>query len=54
MEFLVRNLLKCEQDLYDSETNKTGYINLGTAVNALVEDLIQERLTKVESWRISS
>ena len=39
--------MKCEQDLYDKEINRTGYVNLGTAVNALVEDLIEDRLTKV-------
>ena len=46
-EFLVQNLFKCEEDPYHSETNRGGYINLGTAVNALVEDLISDRLTKV-------
>ena len=38
--------MKCEQDKFNKETNTTGYVNLGTAVNALVEDLMQERLTK--------
>ena len=52
-EFLVRHLLRCEEDLYDSETNRTGYVNLGTAVNALVEDLIQERLDRVTEWMSS-
>ena len=46
-EFLVQNLFKCEKDPYHSETNRAGYVNLGTAVNALVEDLISDRLTKV-------
>ena len=46
-EFLVQNMLTCEGDLYHSETNRAGYVNLGTAVNALVEDLISDRLMKV-------
>jgi len=45
-EFLVKNFMKCEQDKFNKETNTNGYVNLGTAVNALVEDLMQERLTK--------
>ena len=47
-------MLRCEEDLYDSETNRTGYVNLGTAVNALVEDLIQERLDRVTEWMRSA
>jgi len=45
-EFLVKCMLKCAEDEYDSETNPSGRINLGTAVNALVEDLIEDRLKK--------
>ena len=41
-------MLTCEGDLYHSETNRAGYVNLGTAVNALVEDLISDRLMKVD------
>ena len=41
-------MLTCEGDLYHSETNRTGYINLGTAVNALVEDLISESIAAGE------
>ena len=39
-------MLKCEEDPYNSET-RAGYVNLGTAVNALVEDIISDRLMKV-------
>ena len=42
-------MLKCAEDEYDSETNPNGRINLGTAVNALVEDLIEDRLKKVRA-----
>ena len=40
-------MLKCAEDEFDPETNPNGRINLGTAVNALVEDLIEDRLSKV-------
>ena len=40
-------MLKCAEDEFDPETNPSGRINLGTAVNALVEDLIEDRLSKV-------
>ena len=43
-EFLLKCMLKCEGDKYDKIRNPGGMINLGTAVNALVEDLIEERL----------
>ena len=46
-EFLVKCMLKCAEDEFDPETNPNGRINLGTAVNALVEDLIEDRLSKV-------
>ena len=45
----MKCMLKCAEDEYDSETNPNGRINLGTAVNALVEDLIEDRLKKVEN-----
>ena len=48
-EFLVKCMLKCAEDEYDPDTNPDGMINLGTAVNALVEDMIEERLSKVKS-----
>ena len=53
-EFLVQNMLTCEGDLYHSTINRTGYINLGTAVNALVEDLISDRLMKVNIFTLHS
>ena len=46
-EFLVKCMLKCAEDEFDPEANTNGRINLGTAVNALVEDLIEDRLNKV-------
>ena len=46
-EFLVKCMLKCAEDEFDPETNTNGRINLGTAVNALVEDLIEDRLNQV-------
>ena len=39
--------VKCLEDSYDEFTNKDGMINLGTAVNGLCEDIIEERLLKV-------
>ena len=39
---------KCCQDEFHPVHNKNGMINLGTAVNALCEDLIEERLKKVK------
>ena len=53
-EFLVKCMLKCAEDEYDSETNPNGRINLGTAVNALVEDLIEDRLKKVRAGLYSN
>jgi len=44
-EFLMKCFIKCEQDPFNSNT-KSGMINLGTAVNALVEDLIADRLQR--------
>ena len=42
----MKCFIKCELDPFNSNT-KSGMINLGTAVNALVEDLIADRLQKV-------
>ena len=42
----MKCFIKCEQDPFNSNT-KSGMINLGTAVNALVEDLIADRLQRV-------
>ena len=43
-EFLVAKMSQCAQDLYDSNVNPKGYINLGTAQNFLCEDEIAEWL----------
>ena len=43
----MKCFIKCLEDPYDGRSNDNGMINLGTAVNALVEDLIAERLSKV-------
>ena len=42
----MKCFIECEQDLYDKDSNPGGMINLGTAVNALVEDLIADRLNR--------
>ena len=42
---------KCAKDSYHPESNPDGLINLGTAVNALSEEMIEERISKVRhSW----
>ena len=46
-EFLIGKSEKCGENSYDENTNKEGIINLGTAVNGLCEDMIEERLQKV-------
>ena len=43
-EFLVAKMNQCAQDLYDSNINPNGYINLGTAQNFLCEQEIAEWL----------
>ena len=48
-EFLINYFIKCEQDPYDENTNEDGLINMGTAVNALCEDMIEQRILKVHS-----
>ena len=42
----MKCFIKCELDPFNSNA-KSGMINLGTAVNALVEDLIADRLQRV-------
>ena len=46
-EFLMGCNSRCGGDAYDPESNKEGFVNLGTAVNGLCEDIIKERLDKV-------
>ena len=46
-EFLLSCLNRCGEDAYNRESNKEGFVNLGTAVNSLCEDIIKERLDKV-------
>ena len=47
-------MLKCAEDEFDPKNNPNGRINLGTAVNALVEDLIEDRLNKVSNIEMVS
>lgn len=42
-DFLAGNLKKCEEDAFDPLENPNGFVNLGTAVNALNE-------AEIESW----
>ena len=42
-DFLGSNLIKAGRDAYDPQHNPNGYVNLGTAVNALNE-------AEIESW----
>jgi len=49
-EFLMKCFGKCASDIY-SESNPGGYVNLGTAVNSLCEDLIAERLRREDLWQ---
>ena len=46
-EFLMGCNSRCVGDAYDPESNKEGFVNLGTAVNGLCEDIFKERLDKV-------
>ena len=46
-EFLMGCLTRCVEDPFDKKSNKEGFVNLGTAVNSLCEDIIKERLDKV-------
>ena len=48
-EFLLSCLTKCSKDAYNQASNKEGFVNLGTAVNRLCEDVIKERFDKVNS-----
>eukprot|EP00090_Calanus_glacialis_P002417 TRINITY_DN11811_c0_g1_i4.p1 TRINITY_DN11811_c0_g1~~TRINITY_DN11811_c0_g1_i4.p1 ORF type:complete len:423 (-),score=100.76 TRINITY_DN11811_c0_g1_i4:67-1335(-) len=45
-EFLLSCLSRCGQDPFDKISNKEGFVNLGTAVNSLCEDVIKERFDK--------
>ena len=45
-DFLLANFSRANSDLYDPDTNPQGYVNLGTAVNALCEEEITEWLRK--------
>ena len=45
-EFLLTKATTANSDLYDPDTNPKGYVNLGTAVNALCETEIQDYLTQ--------
>jgi len=50
-EFLMGCLTRCVEDPFDKESNKEGFVNLGTAVNSLCEDIIKERLDKGDVFR---
>merc|ERR1712088_1278569 len=52
-EFLMKCLCKCASDNY-SKSNPEGYVNLGTAVNGLCEELLSERLRRHDLWRHES
>ena len=45
-DFMVGNRLKTSADLYHPQSNPSGFINLGTAVNALNEAEIELWLMK--------
>merc|ERR1719431_420798 len=45
-EFLMGCIKRCGEDAFDKDSNKEGFINLGTAVNSLCWDIIKERLEK--------
>ena len=44
-DFLMCNLAKASQDEFDAQNNPGGFVNLGTAVNALNE-------AEIESWML--
>ena len=45
-DFLMGNFATASNDPFDPESNPRGYVNLGTAVNALSESEIQNWLQK--------
>eukprot|EP00092_Neocalanus_flemingeri_P016038 GFUD01017358.1.p1 GENE.GFUD01017358.1~~GFUD01017358.1.p1 ORF type:complete len:423 (+),score=120.19 GFUD01017358.1:70-1338(+) len=45
-EFLLSCLTRCSKDAYDKETNREGFVNMGTAVNSVCEDVIKDRFDK--------
>ena len=50
-EFLMKCFGRCSEDPYSESSNKAGYVNLGTAVNALCEKELNRRLNQGDLWR---
>lgn len=46
--FLVKAHFRCADDPYEPETNPGGYVNLGTAENLIVFDLLEPLLTQAQ------
>ena len=51
MDFLVKCFISCAMDTYDKDTNPSGMVNLGTAVNSLCESEISSRLSRGDLWQ---
>ncbi|XP_069678877.1 probable inactive 1-aminocyclopropane-1-carboxylate synthase-like protein 2 [Periplaneta americana] len=50
-DFLDHYTMMCLHDPYHKENNKMGYVNLGTSVSALCEDLILKRLNQSDLFQ---
>lgn len=45
-DFLDHYTMRCMDDPFDRDTNKEGYVNLGTSVSAICEDVILKRVNE--------
>lgn len=49
-DFFLKNLEICNSNPFNAESNPSGYVNLGTPVNDLCEDILQLKLKDI--WRL--
>uniref|UniRef100_A0A2P2I1Q6 1-aminocyclopropane-1-carboxylate synthase-like protein 1 n=1 Tax=Hirondellea gigas TaxID=1518452 RepID=A0A2P2I1Q6_9CRUS len=50
-DFMVKYMLQAAQNEYHPDTNPKGIVNLGTAVNCLMEEELQERLNRDDVFK---
>ena len=48
-DFLMTNFAKASADPFDSVTNPKGFVNLGTCVNALLEEELEDVKSLIEA-----
>lgn len=53
-DFLNKYMYMCNDDEYDPSTNPKGFINLGTAVNNLCNDIIHPKITDSNIWQCNT